>query len=941
MRKHKQLLALLLAAAVGCTGSSQSGSGKTTTAGTTTGTGTATETGTEAAPPAPAKATKVRTIEGITEYTLPNGLRVLLFPDDSQAKVTVNITYFVGSRHEGYGEAGMAHLLEHMVFKGTPNHPNIWGALEDHGASFNGTTWTDRTNYYETLPASDENLEFALHLEADRMVNSNIDQAVLDKEFSVVRNEFEMGENDPSGVLLERMHSAAFLWHNYGKSTIGNRSDIERVPATSLRRFYQKYYQPDNAMLVVAGRFDEAAALSLIEKHFGALPKPARTLEPTYTVEPQQDGERNVVLRRTGDVQIVGVLYHGPPGVHVDYVPLAAVTHLLTNEPSGRLYKALVETGMATDVSGFSFAWHDPGTVMFFATVPKDRPLEPVRDKMISIIEGVDPKSITDVEVARYKNRESAQIDLAMTKSDAIAVELSEWAAMGDWRLMFLNRDRVAGITTDDVRGVANKYFKRSNRTVGMFLPTEAPTRAPLPEAPNVAAMVDGYQGREALAAGEKFEATVDNVEARTERVTLANGMQVAMLPKSTRGGAVRVTMTIRFGSEKELRGKTAAMDLIPQMLMRGTAKRDYQQLKDELDRLKAKVDFGGAGGGFGGATPGSATVTITTVRDNLPAVLTLVAEIFRTPAFPKDQFDIVVKEELTGLEEQRQDPFPQGIIAMSRAMMPYGKKDIRYVPTTDEQIARVKKVKVGDLRAYHKRFYGAENAQMTIVGDFDPGRVRGVLDEHYATWTAKAPYKRIDREYVPTVPADETVVTPDKKMAIVAVAQTVELRDDDPDYPAMVMAGYILGGGGKSRLLERLRQKEGLSYGAFGGVMAGALDRSGIMFAAAICASQNAEKAQAVMLEEVTLLVEQGVTDEELAEAKAAYAKQFAGDLASDEFLANTLNGALRLGRTLAYHKDRNAKIAALTADQVNAAMRKYIKVASLAKVKAGDLGK
>ena len=266
-------------------------------------------TGAESPPPS-----KVASVEGITEYRLANGLQVLLFPDPSRPKVTVNLTVFVGSRHEGYGETGMAHLLEHMVFKGTPDHPDIPAAMKERGAQFNGTTTPDRTNYFETLSASDENLEFAIKLEADRMVNSPIKAEDLATEFSVVRNEFEMGENSPRRVLSQRMAAVAYEWHNYGKSTVGNRTDIERVPVDSLRAFYKRFYQPDNAMLVVAGRFDERKALEYVNRYFGALPRPERKLPATYTEEPPQDGQRVVTLRRVGDVGLVGLLYHVPSG---------------------------------------------------------------------------------------------------------------------------------------------------------------------------------------------------------------------------------------------------------------------------------------------------------------------------------------------------------------------------------------------------------------------------------------------------------------------------------------------------------------------------------------------------------------------------------------------------------------------------------------------------
>src|SRR5262249_3771918 len=238
---------------------------------------------------------------------------------------------FVGSRHEGYGETGMAHLLEHMVFKGTPTHRDIPRALKEHGAQFNGTTSVDRTNYFETLEGTDANLDFALRLEADRLVNSYIKREDLATEMTVVRNEFEAGENNPEGILGQRMMAAAYEWHNYGKSTIGNRSDIERVPIANLQAFYPKHYQPDNAMLVVAGKFDQAKALESIAKYFGVLKRPERKLDTTYTEEPPQDGERTVILRRVGKIGVVGVLYHIPAGPHEDTPAIQVLNSILVS----------------------------------------------------------------------------------------------------------------------------------------------------------------------------------------------------------------------------------------------------------------------------------------------------------------------------------------------------------------------------------------------------------------------------------------------------------------------------------------------------------------------------------------------------------------------------------------------------------------------------------
>src|ERR1019366_8570142 len=265
---------------------------------------------------------KVTSVEGITEYAYPNGLHLLLFPDSSKPKLTVNVTYLVGSRHEASGEGGMAHLLEHMLFLRTKSGRDVKKELTDHGAQWNGTTSDDRTNYFETVAASDDNLRWALGLEAERMVNMRMEKALLDTEMTVVRNEFERGENNAQNVLEERVIATMYLWHNYGKAVIGSRADIERVPIDRLAAFYRKYYQPDNAVLVIAGQFDATKALVMVAETIGTIPRSTRTLDATYTIEPVQDGERYVELRRVGANPVIMAAWHAPALAHPDSAAL-------------------------------------------------------------------------------------------------------------------------------------------------------------------------------------------------------------------------------------------------------------------------------------------------------------------------------------------------------------------------------------------------------------------------------------------------------------------------------------------------------------------------------------------------------------------------------------------------------------------------------------------
>ncbi len=883
-------------------------------------------------PPPTATPRPTTSVEGISEYALPNGMRVLLFPDPSKDTFTVNITYLVGSRMEGYGETGMAHLLEHMMFKGSPRHPKVWEELQQRGASNNASTWYDRTNYFETLPAKGDNLAWALELEADRMVNANIAQPDLDKEFSVVRNEFEIGENKPEEVLSERMWSTAYLWHNYGKSTIGSRADIEKVPATSLKRFYKRYYRPDNAVLIIAGKFEAAEALRLIGTHFGGLANPANPIEPTYTTEPVQDGERVVTLRRSGDVQIVGLLYHVSAAADPDYPAAEAIGQILTDEPSGRLYLALVKTGLATSVSSGLLPLHDPGVIELTATVPAGKPIDVVRDKMVSIVEGFARSKITDEEVARFKAKSKKRFKLSFANSAQLGIALSEYIAAGDWRLLFLHRDHVAALTVDDIQKAAAAYLVSSNRTLGMFLPTKTPERAPSKATPDVVQIVGAYKGQPPETDGEKFDATLDNIERRTTRTTLPSGMKLAILGKQTRGHVVRARLTLRFGTEADFTGTTnrAAIAALDEVLSRGTKKHTFQQLKDLWDSHEAQVSFS--------SQPGLVDVNIQTTRDNLPAVLALVDEVLRQPAFPQDQFDIMVKEALTTLEDQRSDPQAQAFLTVARTISPYPKTHPLYAPTTDESIAALKALRLADLRKFPAMF-GTSNATMTIIGDVDTATVRPWIEKTWGAWKSPRPWKRLERKYTATVGAEQLLDFPDKANTLIAAVHAVDMKDDDADAPAMSIANYTLGGGGfVSRLVTRLRQKDGLSYFAFSAFSLGPLDAAGSFIAGGALNPDNAKKGMAAMLEEIGKLVSAGITAEELTGAKQGILQGFERNLSNDALVLGMLQDGLYLDRKMDYWAKQNAAVTALTLDQVNAAIKRHLKPDSLVKITAGD---
>lgn len=877
----------------------------------------------------------VATVEGITEYQLDNGLRVLLFPDPSAPRITVNITYLVGSRHEGYGETGMAHLLEHLLFKGTPGHPEITQELSERGAQPNGTTNVDRTNYFEVFPASDDNLEWALDLEADRMVNSFVSAEDLTSEMTVVRNEMESGENNPFGILLERMLSTGYLWHNYAHSTIGARSDVENVPIERLQAFYRKYYQPDNAVLVVAGDFDEGRALELVVEKFAPIPRPDRQgdniIWPTYTREPVQDGERAVTLERVGEVPIAMSMYHIPPGSHEDFAAVDVLRFVLGDSPSGRLYQALVESGVATAAGAGAFQLMEAGPLLTFANLSPEGDVEAAMRVMNETVEGVLTTPVTGDEVERARASLINDINQAFTSSVGIALQLSEWSARGDWRLFFLHRDRIESLTADDVNRVAQAYIKPSNRTVGRFIPTESLDRAQIPDVPDVTAMVDGYTGREAVAQGEAFDPSPANIDARTTTFELPNGMEVAFLPKETRGDVAIIRMRLHFGDEQSLMGRGTAAGMAGSMLMRGTENLSRQEIQDELDRLQAQ---GGVGGG-----PTIANGQFQTVRANVAEVIRLMAEIARRPSFPEAEFDIIREQRIAALEEASTDPQAISQLELSRIMEPRPVGHPNYTETTEEAVAALRSVTLEEARSFYESFWGPQNGNIVLVGDFDPVEARSVIEEAFGDWESPHPFERIATPFFDPEAQNIEIETPDKANAILWARQNLELRDTDPDYAALLMAGEMIGGGIlNSRLSNRIRDQEGLSYAVQAILSGHPVDPAGQFIAVAIFAPENVDRVESAMIEELEKVLAEGFTQEEFERARQGWLESRQLSRAQDGGLAGAISQNLYFDRSFEFDQATEDRVRSLTLDEVNQAIRDRLDLEKLTIVKAGD---
>jgi len=883
----------------------------------------------------PAGVQKVTSIEGVTEYAFPNGLHVLLFPDNSKPKITVNVVYHVGSRNEGYGETGMAHLLEHMTFKTSTSGHELFKELTDRaGGSFNGTTDYDQTMYFETFNASDDNLRWALGLEADRMVRMPMLKKDLDTEMTVVRNEMEAGENNPVEVLEERVLAAAYNFHNYGKTVIGNRTDVERVPVENLDVFYKKYYQPDNADLVIAGQFDEAKALAMVAETIGALPKPARVLKQPYVSEPTQEGERSVILRRVGNIQAVVVVYHVPAALHPDMAALEVAAQILGAPQTGRLYKELVDSKKAVSATMSAEAMHDPGVVEAFAQLKPDQSLDDAQQTVLKVVEGLPSNPPTQEEVERAKGRILKNIELALTNSQTVSIILGRSIGQGDWRTLFLNRDEVSKVRPEDVTRVAKAYLKSSNRTMGEFMPTTAPDRAEIPATPDLATVFKDYKGGTVIQQGETFDPTPQNIEARVVRVKLPNGIKLVMFPKKTRGGTVVARINLHFGDEKSLFGKATQAEIAGALLMRGTKNKNRQQIQDATDKLKAQINV------TGGAA--EANATIRTLDANLADSLRLVRELLREPSFPETEFEQVRQQRIANAEQGKTEPNNLVQLDLFRHLnSEYPRGHVHYVSTLDEQIEDNKKVTLDQVRSFYQQFYGPGDGEIVLSGQFEPEPMRKLVTELFGDWKSSSRYQRVTDSYTKVEPVNHKIETPDKQNGLFLAGIPLKMKDTDPDYAAVTIAGMVFGGSPNSRIFRRIRVKDGLSYGAGTQFQIPTEDDAAAMVGFAIAAPQNMPKVESDFNEELALALKDGFTADEVEKAKKAWLDERTVQRSEEGSIASLLINREYWGRTMQWDAKLEAAVAALTPQQVSDAFKHHVDPAALNIVKGGDFKK
>jgi zinc protease len=862
---------------------------------------------------------KVDSLYGVSEWRhRDNGLTVLTHPTPVAPVVGFGIVYRVGSRHEVSGHTGATHILEHLMFKGSERFNRDRGTetarlLHRVGANFNATTWLDRTNYYEVLPA--EHLSLAVDIEADRMRGALVREDALASERTVVLNELDMGENEPFDLLLKQSFAHAFVEHPYRHPTIGWRSDVEHVTVDVLRRFYDTYYHPDNATVLVVGDVDEAEALEEVERGFGVLPQAPAPIPTVHDRESEQRGERRFEIHRSGELGCLALTWHIPEGLHPDLPSLMLLTRVLADGVTSRLHQRLVETNRCLGVNAYALELHDPGVFQVVASlapgVGHREVEEAIREELGHLHR--EPPSARELERARVHTR----TDLAFHHESPgrIMAALTEAVAVGDWRRFIRELDLVSAVDRDDLQRVAASYLTDERVTVGWFVPDD-------PAAGGAASAADPRprpcHWRRPFA----------------ERVALrelAGGGRLAVL-ENPHAPTVTVAGTLQAGTACAGDGRFSVPALTAAMLERGTAGRTRLQLAEELEDHGLQMGVQSSAG-----SPFAVSFSGQGLAEQLPRLAELLVDVLRRPTFPDDELAKLRERVLGGLVREREDTHALSYAALTRHLYPVGHPLHKRV--VEEREREVVSLTRDELAAFHDRTYGPDSLVLAVVGDIDPDRVAALFDGFLEGWRPRDPQAAEWPTGDDGPATEEKIDVADRPNLDVFLGHRGSLLRGDDDYSAAVLANACLG---QSTLTSRLglavRDREGLTYGIYSRFF-GTLHIAGPWATFLTVAPSDLDRAVDVCRSVLDDFVRSGPEDEELSEERLARSGSFRVGLATNAGVARELVSVLTAGLPVAELDHYPERVLETNRDQVMAAIERHLHPDRLVLTAAGTL--
>ena len=858
---------------------------------------------------------------GIKEYTMTsNGLRVLLKQDNTAPVATFMVTYEVGSRNEAIGYTGSTHLLEHLMFKGsrkfnTKKGNSVFQTLQSLGARMNATTWLDRTNYFAVLPS--EHLETLIEIEADRMRNAYIKEEDRQSEMTVVRNEFERGQNSPSGVLDENIWATAYQAHPYHHSTIGWKEDIENVSIERLREFYDTFYWPNNATAIAIGDFTEKEALSMIKKHFGKIRKSTKPIPEVYTAEPKQEGIRTITLKRAGQQGIVGVAHKTPAATHPDAPTFMVLSSILSSGKNSRFYKNITDKGLTTSVYIWDSLFRDPGLFTVYANLSPDVDHKTVEKAVVDEYEKIKKDGVSDEEVKNAQTQLIASMKFRQDGSYAIASGLNEAIASGDWTLYTTYGEKIGTVTKEDVQRIVKEYFKEDLSTIGYFIPLGA-----------------GGQNKKLATSAKDLEKMKlkhysEEEELLSSKVVDSEPVEGIRLLTLKRGSGVVTLTGSMLGGDIYASGNARTADMVAAMLDQGTTNMTKFEISAKLESAGARLGFfnGQARVGFSGKF----------LSEDTKMVFDLLADQLKNPLFAEEDLNKVKKRQVANYKRSKESTRGNATNNMLKAFYGTGHQNSPTDP--DKAIEEIKKITPKNLKDFHLKNYGAGTMVIVAVGDVDHNSLESLIKEGFGGWK-KSPLKEKKETGTANKASDKVYVTmQDKTSTDFLVGTALGIDRYHPDYLPLYVATHTLGGNFSARLMQTVRVKEGLTYGINSSMRGFGNGNDGYWMVGGTFSPKLLSKGESSTLREIKKWAEEGITQKELDITKSTLTGGFQVGFDSTGGLAGGILDAIIVHGDLTYLDSYPERIKAITLDEANTAISKYIFFDDLYQVAAGTI--
>lgn len=866
----------------------------------------------------------IQAADGIQEYRLlSNDLKVLLVENHIAPVATLLVVYRVGSRNEAVGYTGATHFLEHMLFKGSPkfNKQNgnlVAQVLQKEGAHFNATTWLDRTTYFEMLPS--DKLELAMEIESDRMRNAFIADEERQSEMTVVRNELERHESEPHSIMWTNLFANAFIAHPYHHPTIGWHSDVEGMPTERLKQFYDEFYYPNNATLVIVGDIEIEQILTQVNEYFGPIERSPHPIPQMYTSEFPQEGERRFTIRRPGQLGIVNMGFHVPPLEHKDSYALDMLQDILADGVTSRLYQALVEEHLALHTDAFNVQLRDPGLFTISAQITSDAQHKEVEAVIWKVLDEIKQTPPSIKELNKFRNQIKAEFCYGRHGSYQLANTLAEFEAMADWRYLVTYLDYLEKVTIEDVQRVAKKYLDKDNVTIGYFIPEES-NKVELNERHSEVCELNPTKA--------EVKSLEDLTQSQVQRFELSNGV-VLLVQENHLDNTVAIRGSFKGGMIFDPADKPGVASLTAMMMNKGTQKYNKLELADQLAEIGSNVFFNCSleAGAFG----------CRTLSENLDQSFDLMFEQFKYPTFPPEELEKLKKRHIDRLKQRLDSTDDMAAEKVYQYLYPEHHPHYHY--STDYLIAATERIKLEDIQKFHQEHYGLKNMIIAVVGDVDTEDII----ERFETGLKELNPENAAQIIIPEIALNDRserllkTVKGKANMSIIMGHQTSLKRASD-DYFAAVLANHPLGRSSiSSRLGLKVRDELGLTYGIFSYFSQVSLG-AGTWIISVSTHPENIDKTIDASLEVVGQYLKEGISEKELADSKSAMIGSYLVGLGTNPDIARRLISIEYHQLGLDYIHQRAEQINQVTQADVNVAMNKYLHPDKLAIGIAGDI--